>query len=149
MLAFTHNAESSQIARIRDIKQSVYVGLQISGSKAFDHLCDETGRGPRAARLTLQASEMGRHNLPAPPLGARIRSQEQVTICFTPEQGSPATTAMLGAIMVHVAALTEGREVRVGVVAGVVIAVGGRQHDPCCTDSVEFFDGRQGLKSSP
>jgi len=36
---------------------------------------------------------------------------------------------MLGAIMDHVASLAEGREVGVRVVAGVVIAMGGREHD--------------------
>lgn len=56
---------------------------------------------------------------------------------------------MLGPIMVHMTALTEGREVRVGVVGGVMIPVSGRQYNASCTDNAELFDRWQSLKPSP
>ena len=55
---------------------------------------------------------------------------------------------MLGAVMVHVAALAEGREVRVGVVSRVVIAVRCRQHDLRRTNNIKILDRRQGLERS-
>lgn len=58
---------------------------------------------------------------------ALIRSLEKVPGGFPPEQGPPASALMFGSIVVHVAALAEGREVLRGVVRRVVITVPGRQ----------------------
>jgi len=45
---------------------------------------------------------------------------------------------MLGPVVDHMAALAEGSEVGVRVVAGVMIAMGGGQHDPGRTDAGEY-----------
>jgi len=58
-----------------------------------------------------------------------IRSLEEVAICLASEQGSPAPPPVLRPIMVHVAALTEGGEIAIGIVGRVVIAVRCGQHD--------------------
>ena len=50
--------------------------------------------------------------------------------------------------MVHVAALTEGDEVRARIVRGVVIAVRGRQHDFRRADDTEILYRRQGSERS-
>jgi len=56
--------------------------------------------------------------------GSAVGSPEQVTQRLASEQGRPATSAMLGPVVDHVAALAEGREV-----GGVVVAVGrGQDH---------------------
>ena len=59
------------------------------------------------------------------------------------EQGAPASTPMLRAIVFDMTALAEGREVAIAVVGGVVIAVSRSQYDPRCTDEAEILDGRQ------
>lgn len=51
--------------------------------------------------------------------------------------------------MVHVAALAEGREVRVGVVGGVVIAVSRSQHDLRRANDAKIVYRRKGLERSP
>jgi hypothetical protein len=50
--------------------------------------------------------------------------------------------------VIHVAALAEGREVGVGVVGGVVIAVSGGQHDLRRANDAEILDRRKDLERS-
>jgi hypothetical protein len=52
---------------------------------------------------------------------------------------------MFRTIVFHVAALAEGCEVGVG---GVVIAVGGGQHELCRANDAEIVDCRKGLERS-
>ncbi|NGM37384.1 hypothetical protein G4G93_26305 [Methylobacterium sp. DB0501] len=60
--------------------------------------------------------------------GHRVRSLEQVAHSLSLEQGAPAPALMLVAVVQHMAALAERRQVGVLVVGGVVVAVGRRQH---------------------
>src|SRR4051812_1676470 len=56
---------------------------------------------------------------------------------------------MLRPVVVHVAPLAEGGEVRVHVVAGVVIAVGGRQYHPGRSGAGQFLYAWQRLGRPP
>jgi hypothetical protein len=81
---------------------------------------------------------------PAPGSGGRIWPLEQVAHGLAPEQGVPAAALMLVAVVQHVAALTERRQVGVLVVGRVVVAVSCREHDPRDPDP-----GQQVLVAQP
>ena len=79
----------------------------------------------------------------------RVRSPEQIAGRSAPEQRPPSATLMLWPIVVHVAPLAEGGEVLVGVVAGVVIAMRGREHHPGWAQTSKVLEARQALESVP
>lgn len=81
-----------------------------------------------------------------PPL---VRTSEQVAGGLAPEKGSPSTTLVLRPVMVHVAPLTEGSEVLVRVVAGVVVAMRGSEHHPGRAQAPKLLEARQALESVP
>ena len=82
-------------------------------------------------------------------LRSDVGPSEQITEGFAPKQGEPAAPAMLGPVVDHVAALTEGGEVGVRVIAGVVVAMGGSQHDPGRTNAGEHIIDPQGWTGDP
>ena len=57
-----------------------------------------------------------------------VRPAEQVAHRLSSEQCEPASALVLGSIVEHVAALAKRCQVLVGVVAWIVVSVGGRQH---------------------
>ena len=82
-------------------------------------------------------------------MSAGVWTVEQVSHRLPPEQGPPTPALMFRAVMVHVTALAKGCEVRAHVVGGVVIAVGGCQHDLRCADDAKILDGWKSLECSP
>ena len=93
-----------------------------------DQLVIATGEASTGSTLAHAVSRMGRA-IRRSRLRRRVRSAKEIAECLAPKQRQPAPSSMLGAVMDHVAALAERREVARSVVGGVVIAVGGGQHD--------------------
>jgi hypothetical protein len=59
-----------------------------------------------------------------------VGTAEQVAERLPPEQRHPAPAPVLRPVVDHVTPLTEGREVRVCVIRGVVVAMGSGQNNP-------------------
>ncbi len=76
-----------------------------------------------------------------------VWATEQVAQGFAPEQREPSPPLMLRTVVQQVAPLTESSEVRGRVVAGVVVAVGGRKHDLRHSDSSDLLGGWQAAQS--
>ena len=86
---------------------------------------------------------------PSERVSALVRTAKQIAGGLAPEKGSPSTTLVLRPVMVHVAPLTEGREVLVRVVAGVVVAMRGREHHPGRAQASKVLEAREALESVP
>lgn len=56
------------------------------------------------------------------------RATEQIADCSSAQIGQPATAQMLGPIVLEVAALAPGGEIRIAVATGVVLTMAGRQY---------------------